>query len=104
MRLSIMHETQYRYSNPVALSQQLLHLTPRALPWETVRARLRAAEAPPVEPAEFLFESPHIERSRELADYAVKSFTARRGILEAATDLTRRIHKDFKFDRTATSI
>ena len=170
MRLSIIHETQYRYSSPVVLSQQLLHLTPRALPWqachahrinvepvagefaelddyygnrtvhlllatphdaltvraesevsvkpraqvalaaprvswEAVRARLRALDAPPlVEPAEFLFESPHVERSRELADYAVKSFTARRGILEAATDLARRINKDFKFDRTATSV
>jgi len=169
MRLSVIHETQYRYSNPVALSQQLLHLTPRTLPWQTchsyrvavdpvagefseredyygnrtahlllatphealtvhaesevstqpraqaalahpkapwesVRARLRAVDAPPVEPAEFMFESPHVERSRELADYAVKSFTARRPILESATDLARRIHRDFKFDRTATSV
>jgi len=169
MRLSVIHETQYRYSNPVALSQQLLHLTPRTLPWQTchsyrvavdpvagefseredyygnrtahlllatphealtvhaesevstqpraqaalaqpkapwesVRARLRAVDAPPVEPAEFMFESPHVERSRELADYAVKSFTARRPILESTTDLARRIHRDFKFDRTATSV
>jgi transglutaminase-like putative cysteine protease len=170
VRLHIIHETHYRYSAPVVLSQQLLHLTPRELPWqacerhritvepsageiaeradyygnrtmhllvavphealvvraesevnvkprarerrsapktswEALRARLRALDAPPlVEPAEFLFESPHVERLRELADYAVKSFTARRGILEAATDLARRIHKDFKFDRTATSV
>jgi transglutaminase-like putative cysteine protease len=170
MRLHIVHETHYSYSTPVLLSQQLLHLTPRALPWqacgehrisvepaaaeiaeredyygnrtrhlllampheellvraesevsvapraalalgapkmswEAVRARLRAFDGPPlVEPAEFLYESPHIERSRELADYAVKSFTARRGIMECAVDLTRRIHKDFKFDRTATSV
>ena len=170
MRLSIVHETHYRYSSPVVLSQQLLHLTPRALPWQTcdahrisveptageiaeredyygnrtqhlllavphealvvraesdvnvrpraqialgapklpweaVRGRLRALDAPPpVEPAEFLYDSPHVERSRELADYAVKSFTARRGILESALDLARRIHRDFKFDRTATSI
>jgi transglutaminase-like putative cysteine protease len=73
--------------------------------WEAVRGRLRALDLPPlVEPADFLFESPHVERSRELADYAVKSFTARRGILEAASDLARRIHKDFQFDRTATSV
>ncbi|HSU78520.1 MAG TPA: transglutaminase family protein [Burkholderiales bacterium] len=170
MRLSITHETQYRYSSPVVLSQQLLHLTPRVLPWqrcdaheisvepkanemteredyygnrtaslviavphpallvrassvvtvepraraalaaprgswEAVRARLSVLDAPPlVEPAEFLFDSPHVERSRELADYAVKSFTARRAILESALDLARRIHKDFKFDRTATSV
>ncbi|MBV9191598.1 MAG: transglutaminase family protein [Betaproteobacteria bacterium] len=170
MRLTITHETQYRYSSPVALSQQLLHLTPRVLPWqrcdaheigveptanettlredyygnrtaslviavphdtlvvraastvnvepraraalaapksswEAVRARLGALDASPlVEPAEFLFDSPHIERSRELGDYAIKSFTARRAVLESATDLARRIHRDFKFDRTATSV
>jgi len=73
--------------------------------WEAVRARLSALDAPPLaEPAEFLFDSPHVERSRELADYAVKSFTARRAILESASDLARRIHRDFKFDRTATSV
>ena len=170
MRLSVTHETRYRYSSPVVLSQQLLHLTPRVLPWqschahqidveptasemteredyygnrtaslviavphgelvvraassvsveprasaalaaprsswEAVRARLSALDAPPLaEAAEFLFDSPHVERSRELGDYAVKSFTARRAILESATDLARRIHRDFKFDRTATSV
>ncbi len=170
MQLHIFHETHYRYSAPVVLSQQLLHLTPRTLPWqscerhritveptagemaeredyygnrtvhlliaaphdalvvraesdvtvqprarerrsapkvawETVRARLHSLEGRPLaEPAEFLYESPHIERLRELTDYAVKSFTARRGMLDAATDLARRIHKDFAFDRTATSV
>jgi transglutaminase-like putative cysteine protease len=169
MRLSVTHETRYRYSSAVVLSQQLLHLTPRVLPWqscqahhisveptagemtqredyygnrtaslliavphqelivrtvsdvsvkprasaalaapksswEAVRARLGALDTPLVEAAEFLFDSPHIERSRELADYAVKSFTARRGVLESGADLARRIHHDFKFDRTATSV
>jgi len=70
-----------------------------------VRAKLSAPDAPaPVEAAEFLFDSAHVERSRELADYAVKSFTARRAILDCANDLARRIHRDFKFDRTATSV
>jgi len=170
VQLHIIHETHYRYSAPVVLSQQLLHLTPRTLPWqtcerhrisveppagemaeredyygnrtvhlliaapheslvvraesevtvrprarerrsapkvawETVRARLHSLEGRPLaEPAEFLYESPHIERLRELTDYAQKSFTARRGMLEAASDLARRIHRDFTFDRTATSV
>jgi transglutaminase-like putative cysteine protease len=73
--------------------------------WEAVRARLCALDAPPPGYAcEHLFESPHVERSRELAEYAMKSFTERRAILEAAIDLARRIHRDFKFDRTATSV
>src|SRR3989449_5372567 len=51
MRLSVTHETQYRYSSPVVLSQQLLHLTPRVLPWQRcdahdISAEPRAAEMP----------------------------------------------------------
>ena len=150
MKLSVIHETHYKYSSPVPLSHQLLHLTPRELPWQhctvykltvepqpaelearddyygnpTVRALLATphnellvraesevevqprGQAPslPGEPAEFIHESPHIETWRELTDYAGKSAAADRPPLEVATDLMRRIHKDFKFDRTATSI
>jgi len=32
MRYQVVHDTSYRYEHPVALSQQLLHLTPRILP------------------------------------------------------------------------
>src|SRR5207302_5965906 len=38
MQLSVTHETRYRYSTPVVLSQQLLHLTPRVLPWQSCSA------------------------------------------------------------------
>ena len=34
MRLNVLHETQYSYSNTVLLSRQLLHLAPRALDWQ----------------------------------------------------------------------
>ncbi len=34
MRYAIVHETHYAYAAPVALSQQQLRLTPRALPWQ----------------------------------------------------------------------
>ncbi|HLE67274.1 MAG TPA: transglutaminase family protein [Burkholderiales bacterium] len=170
MRLQVLHETHYRYSSPVVLSQQLLHLTPRTLPWqacrahrvtiepqpgefdqredyygnptvhvllaapheellvraesevsvepreqaalaapqtpwETLRDRLHALETPPLlEPAEFVYESPHVETWRELAEYAAKSFLSGRGTLEAALDLARRIHKDITFDKKATSV
>ena len=169
MRLHVLHETHYRYSSPVVLSQQLLHLTPRTLPWQACRAhritvepqageyeqrqdyygnptvhallaaphedllvraesevevaprekaalaaprtawealreRLHAPEAPLLEPAEFLHESPHVETWRELAEYAGKSFPVGCGALDAALDLARRIHKDFTFDRKASSV
>jgi len=170
-RYQVSHETVYRYESPVVLSQQLLHLTPRPLPfqareahriavepapgetaeredyfgnpvtqivlaaphssltvraesrvavqsrerrrdlgasgapWESLRDRLRAAGgAALLEPAQFLFESPHVECFRDLALYAAPSFAAGRSLPEALLDLTRRIHADFRFDPKATSV
>jgi transglutaminase-like putative cysteine protease len=167
MRYAIVHETSYAYESPVVLSQQLLHLTPRALPWqrceqhriaiepvpgeleeredyfgnpvtqivlaaphsrlgvrvesrvsvepralpaagapwEEVRERLRGLGEPcPLEPVQYLFESPHVECFKELADYAAASFAGGRSLLEAALDLMRRVHAEFKFDPRATSV
>ena len=171
MNYDVLHETLYSYENPVVLSQQLLHLTPRVLdcqrlaghridiqpapaessaredyfgnpvtqvmlaaphaslavraqtrlevqaraapgpraggaePWQELRDRLRTgAGGRLLEPLQFLFESPHVEFFRELAAYAEPSFGPGRDVLEAALDLTRRIHADFKFDPKATSV
>ncbi len=167
MKYGVVHETRYTYDSPVVLSQQLLHLTPRVLPfqrllehhvevdpvpaetssredyfgnpitqftlaaphssltvrsvsrvevseraapgaggpWEATRERLRAAGGEALlEPLQFLFESPHVECFRDLAAYAAPSYAAGRDVVEAARDLTRRIHADFRFDPTATSV
>jgi transglutaminase-like putative cysteine protease len=170
MKYDVVHETRYTYENPVVLSQQLLHLTPRVVdnqlleehridvqpvpvetgtrddyfgnpvmqlmltaphptlsvqarsrvevlprprpaatePWEAVRDRLRrvgdAGGTALLEPLQFLYESPHIEFFRDLAAYAEKSFTPARDALEAALDLTHRIHADFTFDQKATVV
>ncbi len=167
MRYQVIHETTYSYEAPVVLSQQLLHLTPRILdfqtleqhqvaiapepaetagrsdyfgnpvtqivlatphhelsvraeslvtvaprtapardaPWEEMRERLRhAGSEHALEGAEFMFESPHVECFRDLANYAAPSFAAGKGLVAAAFDLTRQIHADFKFDPKATSV
>ena len=163
MRLHVVHETRYTYSSPVELSQQLLHLTPRPLPWQERHAhRISVEPAPneyeerddyfgnrsaialiaaphadllvrassvvtvvprekealarpptawetareqaPSRAAEFLYESPHVENLRELADYAARSLAKGRAALQAALDLAHRIHQDFEFDKTATSV
>ena len=49
MRYSVVHETCYRYASPVALGHQLLHLTPRALPWQTVLSHTLQVEPQPEE-------------------------------------------------------
>jgi transglutaminase-like putative cysteine protease len=165
MRYHVLHETHYRYESPVVLSQQLLHLKPRELPWqklgshrltvdpepgesgeredyfgnpvtqflvaaphtalavrseawlevapraapaagapwEQVREQL-ARPAAQHEPAQYLYESPQVECFRDLAEYAARSFAPGRHIVQAALDLTRRIHAEFKFDPRATSV
>lgn len=34
----VVHETSYSYDQPVGISRQVVHLTPRALPWQVCRA------------------------------------------------------------------
>ena len=73
--------------------------------WEQLRDRLRqGGGAVPLEPMQYLFESPHVECFRDLAAYAEPSVGKGRDLLEAALDLTRRIHADFRFDPKATSV
>jgi len=164
------HVTLYEYTAPVTLSQQLLHLTPRPLPWqqceshalaiepqaaeyaegtdffgnrivqfavrtphlqlevhadstvhlrprwndldmagsppwEAVRDRLRDVAQPPLlDPGQYLFESPSVALSAELAAYAAPSFPAGRPLLEGARSLMSRIHADFEFDSKATTV
>lgn len=163
MRLQVVHETHYTYSSPVLLSQQLLHLKPRALPWQTTLAHRLAVEPDPGELAErtdyfgnpvtqlliaaphdelvvraastlevapreqaalgrprvpweaareqaraaaadFVYESPLVETWRDVLEYAAPCFPAGRAALEGALELTRRMHRDFRFDKTATSV
>ena len=169
-RYHVLHTTGYRYAMPVALSRQLLHLTPRELPtqrvlehhitvdpapeesasahdyfgnatsyivlssahrsmslaaastvellprdaaarvagsmpWEQALGWLRApGSAANLEPARFLFDSPHVICAADLRRYAEPSFTPGRPLLEAALDLNHRIHEDFEFDPVATVI
>ena len=57
-----------------------------------------------VEPYQFVFDSPQVRASFELADYALASFPPGTPLLAGAADLTRRIFTDFKFDPTATTV
>jgi transglutaminase-like putative cysteine protease len=78
---------------------------PPAGPWEALRDRLRSGGAGALlEPMQFLYESPHVEFFRDLAAYAEPSFAPGRELADAALDLMRRIHTEFKFDPKATSV
>jgi len=74
-------------------------------PWEIVCARCRDDHSGhALEAHEFTYPSPLVPNSDEFTDYARTSFTPGRPVLDAVTDLTRRIHEDFVFDPAATDV
>ena len=73
--------------------------------WESVRNLCRAdLSAQVLEAGEFTFGSPLVPLDTPFTDYARESFPAGRNLLDAVLDLTARIHRDFKFDPTATTV
>jgi transglutaminase-like putative cysteine protease len=76
-----------------------------SMPWETAASLFRDPVSPEVvEPYQFIFDSPQVRASMELADYARESFGKNISLIEGAKDLTRRIFKDFKYDVKATTV
>lgn len=75
------------------------------LPWEWVRDACQSSQWSSASLAsEFVCDSPLIHPSAEMRDYALRSFTPARPILQAALDLNHRICTDFTFDPTATNV
>jgi transglutaminase-like putative cysteine protease len=53
---------------------------------------------------QFTYASPYICWNPDVTAYAASSFTRGRPLLEAAMELSERIHKDFKYDTRSTTI
>ena len=66
-------------------------------PWEELRAALEAGGADALDASQFAFDSPYAIASDDVHAYARESFAPSRPILEAARDLTARIHRDFEY-------
>jgi len=71
--------------------------------WESLLASANGA-GPQPRLDEHRYRSPRIEPNDAFADYTRLSFVPEKGIVEAALDLTRRVHKDFRYDTTATTV
>ena len=74
-------------------------------PWEGAVALLagdRSAHGLAV--IEHSFSSPYTRAEADLAGYAAASFVPGRPLLDAARDLTSRIHRDFGYEPGATSV
>ena len=75
-----------------------------AVPWERIRDEVAAAHSPAaVFAREFVLESPHVRTAPQFAEWAAVSFAPGRPWAEALVDLTRRIHREFAYDPTATT-
>ncbi len=74
-------------------------------PWEQVQQSVVQQQDPRwLEACQFRFDSARIHASQTFADYALHSFTPGRPILEAALELTKRVHADFEYDTDATHV
>jgi transglutaminase-like putative cysteine protease len=76
-----------------------------SLPWEQSAAPLaqdRTHEG--LDAYQYQFESPRIRIHPDFAAYARESFTPGREMRAALLELTSRIHRDFRFDSTATTV
>ncbi len=73
--------------------------------WEEVRRSLREASDLETRLAQdFVLESPSVEIAPGVVDYAQPSFAPGRPMLECVLDLSARIHREFKFDPTRTTV
>jgi transglutaminase-like putative cysteine protease len=73
--------------------------------WREQRARLNAERSGEgLDARAFAFESPLVPAASGIADYAQPSFAPGRGLLAAVTDLVHRIHRDFEYMPTHTTV
>jgi transglutaminase-like putative cysteine protease len=75
------------------------------LSWEEARDQLAAqTSADYIEASEFIYNSPYVPAVSQLDEYARKTFTPNRPLVEGAKELMHRIHTDFKYHPKSTSI
>jgi len=76
-----------------------------SLSWEEARDQISAAaDDSCLEASEFIYSSPFVPALKDLAPFAAVSFKPGCSLLAAASDLSQRIYKEFKYDPKATSI
>jgi len=82
------------------------HLSPELTPsWESVCSLVHSERTQEIFDAlQFCFESPYVPLLPDLVDYARPSFPYGRHLLTGLLDLMGRIHADFRYDTTATTL
>jgi transglutaminase-like putative cysteine protease len=73
--------------------------------WEETRDFIAGqSDASLLDPYEFVFDSRYVASAPELADYARPTFAAGRPLVDAVTELSHRIHAEFRYQPESTSI
>jgi len=75
-----------------------------AVPWESARPMQRDDVADAWQAQDFALTSSLADQTAEARAYAAESLTPGRPVGEAVTDLMHRIHADFAYDKTATTV
>ena len=75
-----------------------------ATPWERARPLVHPDVVGAWSACDLALESAQAEQTAEARAYAAASLTRGRPIGEAVTDLMHRIHADFEYDKTATTV
>lgn len=89
---------------------ELLQATPERDPgngmaWEQAVTATRADSTPGgLDVRQYLLDSPQVPIGGEARAYARESFTPGRAVTDAVADLMARIHRDFTYDPTATTV
>jgi len=99
-RLEVISESVVTIDRPVVSVASI----PRTS-WEEVRAYLgRHSEVESLEAYEFVFDSPFVAASPQLKAYGALSLQPEAPLAEAVVDLSRRIHRDFRYAPRTTTI
>ncbi|MCE9545536.1 MAG: transglutaminase family protein [Planctomycetia bacterium] len=93
---SISHVTVTGATNPTPGPGAAWELVVSGLATDCSRAGLDAYQ--------YTFDSHRVRTSPTLAEYAAESFASGRDVVDAARDLTTRLHRDFTYDAKATTV
>ncbi|MFO6453117.1 MULTISPECIES: transglutaminase N-terminal domain-containing protein [unclassified Aeromicrobium] len=75
-----------------------------ATPWEQARPGERSDVADAWRAVDFALPSTLVDQTEQAHAYAAESLTPGRPVGEAVTELMHRIHADFRYDKTATTV
>lgn len=100
-----------RHDRFTTIATSIVQVEPRppmaesTLRWEEIRDEIASQRTPDaIDSVEFVFDSPFVAAAPELAEFARTSFEPGRPLLSAAADLSHRIHEEFTYRPTVTTI